>query len=190
MSKYLPLSVCLCFFLPHTHTQIQTHTHTHTHTHSHICTAVLLDPSSVWFLPACMSSSSYPTMTLTVFANVHGLCSHVCPWETDQIRCTYVCQEFCCVLSVRLFFPGPTCLYCPVLRCFCCVSYQCPISVVWSCAAPLQASGPPTFCMCFCLLRDFSVCVCVCVCICVLSLIHIWRCRRLLRCRSRWSPYH
>ena len=22
----------------------------------------------------------------------------------------------------------------------------------------------------------------------VLSLIHIWRCRRLLRCRSRWSP--
>ena len=23
-----------------------------------------------------------------------------------------------------------------------------------------------------------------------LSLIHIWRCRRLLRCRSRWSPYH
>ena len=27
-------------------------------------------------------------------------------------------------------------------------------------------------------------------CVCVLSLIHIWRCRRLLRCRSRWSPYH
>ena len=24
----------------------------------------------------------------------------------------------------------------------------------------------------------------------LLSLIHIWRCRRLLRCRSRWSPYH
>ena len=23
-----------------------------------------------------------------------------------------------------------------------------------------------------------------------LSLIHIWRCRRLNRCRSRWSPYH
>ena len=23
-----------------------------------------------------------------------------------------------------------------------------------------------------------------------LSLIHIWRCRRRLRCRSRWSPYH
>ena len=23
-----------------------------------------------------------------------------------------------------------------------------------------------------------------------LSLIHIWRCRRLLTCRSRWSPYH
>ena len=23
-----------------------------------------------------------------------------------------------------------------------------------------------------------------------LSLIHIWRCRRTLRCRSRWSPYH
>ena len=22
-----------------------------------------------------------------------------------------------------------------------------------------------------------------------LSLIHIWRCRRLLTCRSRWSPY-
>ena len=24
----------------------------------------------------------------------------------------------------------------------------------------------------------------------MLSLIHIWRCRRVLRCRSRWSPYH
>ena len=24
----------------------------------------------------------------------------------------------------------------------------------------------------------------------MLSLIHIWRCRRLLTCRSRWSPYH
>ena len=26
--------------------------------------------------------------------------------------------------------------------------------------------------------------------VCFLSLIHIWRCRRRLRCRSRWSPYH
>ena len=26
--------------------------------------------------------------------------------------------------------------------------------------------------------------------LCQLSLIHIWRCRRVLRCRSRWSPYH
>ena len=25
---------------------------------------------------------------------------------------------------------------------------------------------------------------------CCLSLIHIWRCRRLPQCRSRWSPYH
>ena len=25
---------------------------------------------------------------------------------------------------------------------------------------------------------------------CNLSLIHIWRCRRIERCRSRWSPYH
>ena len=24
----------------------------------------------------------------------------------------------------------------------------------------------------------------------MLSLIHIWRCRRIERCRSRWSPYH
>ena len=24
----------------------------------------------------------------------------------------------------------------------------------------------------------------------ILSLIHIWRCRRIRRCRSRWSPYH
>ena len=30
-----------------------------------------------------------------------------------------------------------------------------------------------------------SACVVV-----LLSLIHIWRCRRRLRCRSRWSPYH
>ena len=27
-------------------------------------------------------------------------------------------------------------------------------------------------------------------CIEDLSLIHIWRCRRIERCRSRWSPYH
>ena len=26
--------------------------------------------------------------------------------------------------------------------------------------------------------------------VCGLSLIHIWRCRRIERCRSRWSPYH
>ena len=26
--------------------------------------------------------------------------------------------------------------------------------------------------------------------VCVLSLIHIWRCRRDVLCRSRWSPYH
>ena len=46
-----------------------------------------------------------------------------------------------------------------------------------------------------------DVCVCVhkCVwclyaavyvCVCSLSLIHIWRCRRAVGCRSRWSPYH
>ena len=28
------------------------------------------------------------------------------------------------------------------------------------------------------------------IAILTLSLIHIWRCRRRLRCRSRWSPYH
>ena len=27
-------------------------------------------------------------------------------------------------------------------------------------------------------------------CVEYLSLIHIWRCRRKLTCRSRWSPYH
>ena len=36
-----------------------------------------------------------------------------------------------------------------------------------------------------------NVCVfTVTVIISNLSLIHIWRCRRRLRCRSRWSPYH
>ena len=34
------------------------------------------------------------------------------------------------------------------------------------------------------------VCLSVCVCVQDLSLIHIWRCRRIERCRSRWSPYH
>ena len=34
------------------------------------------------------------------------------------------------------------------------------------------------------------VCVCACVRVCVLSLIHIWRCRRITGCRSRWSPDH
>ena len=29
-----------------------------------------------------------------------------------------------------------------------------------------------------------------CTKIYILSLIHIWRCRRIERCRSRWSPYH
>ena len=32
---------------------------------------------------------------------------------------------------------------------------------------------------------------CMCwLCTLCLSLIHIWRCRRIERCRSRWSPYH
>ena len=35
-----------------------------------------------------------------------------------------------------------------------------------------------------------SVLVCLCVSLYPLSLIHIWRCRRIERCRSRWSPYH
>ena len=29
-----------------------------------------------------------------------------------------------------------------------------------------------------------------CMRLVTLSLIHIWRCRRIERCRSRWSPYH
>ena len=47
-------------------------------------------------------------------------------------------------------------------------------------------------------------CICVHTCLCIvwsvmylrahmpvyLSLIHIWRCRRITGCRSRWSPYH
>ena len=37
-----------------------------------------------------------------------------------------------------------------------------------------------------------SVCIFTIVSLCYihLSLIHIWRCRRIERCRSRWSPYH
>ena len=35
-----------------------------------------------------------------------------------------------------------------------------------------------------------TVCMYVCMYVCMLSLIHIWRCRRIERCRSRWSPYH
>ena len=38
-----------------------------------------------------------------------------------------------------------------------------------------------------------SSCVPICVIfrwLTYLSLIHIWRCRRIERCRSRWSPYH
>ena len=31
---------------------------------------------------------------------------------------------------------------------------------------------------------------CRCNSLRILSLIHIWRCRRIERCRSRWSPYH
>ena len=33
----------------------------------------------------------------------------------------------------------------------------------------------------------YLVAIVACV---LLSLIHIWRCRRIERCRSRWSPYH
>ena len=49
------------------------------------------------------------------------------------------------------------------------------------------------FRVCFCLQLSFSVDAmlsCMCMCVCVLSLIHIWRCRRITGCRSRWSPYH
>ena len=40
------------------------------------------------------------------------------------------------------------------------------------------------------LLILMSVCACTCMHVCLLSLIHIWRCRRAVTCRSRWSPYH
>ena len=57
------------------------------------------------------------------------------------------------------------------------------------------------------ILHTFNICssemytyilsiMCICVFYIVgfivlyLSLIHIWRCRRIERCRSRWSPYH
>ena len=36
----------------------------------------------------------------------------------------------------------------------------------------------------------FLNCIFLCMYTYMLSLIHIWRCRRLLTCRSRWSPYH
>ena len=42
--------------------------------------------------------------------------------------------------------------------------------------------------------RQWAICssifVVVVAAACVLSLIHIWRCRRDVLCRSRWSPYH
>ena len=42
----------------------------------------------------------------------------------------------------------------------------------------------PTVCM-FVYVALLLICTGYC-----LSLIHIWRCRRIERCRSRWSPYH
>ena len=39
-------------------------------------------------------------------------------------------------------------------------------------------------------LNQISLSLPILLCLIYLSLIHIWRCRRRLRCRSRWSPYH
>ena len=51
------------------------------------------------------------------------------------------------------------------------------------CIARTKASMPK---MCFFI---FPL-QCDLLCFLNLSLIHIWRCRRKLTCRSRWSPYH
>ena len=42
----------------------------------------------------------------------------------------------------------------------------------------------------FCILHIFTFALWHFVTSLLLSLIHIWRCRRIERCRSRWSPYH
>ena len=41
-----------------------------------------------------------------------------------------------------------------------------------------------------CATIGMSFCICLPNFVQILSLIHIWRCRRIERCRSRWSPYH
>ena len=38
--------------------------------------------------------------------------------------------------------------------------------------------------------KKYSTTLCMHTQVHVLSLIHIWRCRRDVLCRSRWSPYH
>ena len=68
----------------------------------------------------------------------------------------------------------------------CCVNVLV-VSVCESTLCPPGTVNRHYYCVCMCL----CVCVFVClfVCVCVLSLIHIWRCRRAVTCRSRWSPY-
>ena len=47
-----------------------------------------------------------------------------------------------------------------------------------------------TFCSSFCSLAYYADAKSLSGVCPLLSLIHIWRCRRIERCRSRWSPYH
>ena len=88
--------------------------------------------------------------------------------------------------SIRTFYVTCCCLSCLLISLGYIVSYQVYIYIYISSVF-------------------LYVCLCVCLylqsCSCLnththththiyLSLIHIWRCRRIERCRSRWSPYH
>eukprot|EP00826_Nyctotherus_ovalis_P021744 TRINITY_DN17079_c0_g1_i1.p1 TRINITY_DN17079_c0_g1~~TRINITY_DN17079_c0_g1_i1.p1 ORF type:complete len:154 (+),score=9.54 TRINITY_DN17079_c0_g1_i1:98-559(+) len=53
--------------------------------------------------------------------------------------------------------------------------------------AVYEVKNVETICICFVVIKLERFCI---MCDKGLSLIHICRCRRLLTCRSRWSPYH
>ena len=100
--------------------------------------------------------------------------------------------------------------WCVFLTTFC-GAWDVPAAKTRNAARSRRSGISVCLCLCLCLSQSLSLCLCLSVCLCstpfvfsspslslfflytalsLLSLIHIWRCRRHVVCRSRWSPYH
>ena len=109
------------------------------------------------------------------------LTSHLRTFYLLMIRRYSSSSVKCCKGTFRRIPPGTPHMYCTDISTWSVMGKYdtlCALMVNWRNVMWIQNKyKKPTESNYFCMLIH-------------LSLIHIWRCRRLLTCRSRWSPYH